>query len=93
MAALNGEPGPDGAATVRIARDGRVEERPLRLGLRTLDAAEVLEGLAAGDVVLLGATPAPGRRVRTDTGAAAAQRAAKGSREDAGSALTNAMGR
>ena len=81
-------------------RQGRVEERKVRLGLRTLDAAEVLEGLAAGDIVLLGTTPAPGQRVQADlnspaavaaarTGSAARQR----SREDAGSAMTNAMGR
>lgn len=90
--ALNGER-TDSAGSVRVASDGRVQERQLRLGLRTLEAAEVLDGLAAGDVVLLGPTPEPGRRVRADTAAAAAQRAGKGAREDAGSALTNAMGR
>ena len=68
--------------------------------MRTLDAAEVLDGLAVGDLVLLGNAPAPGQRVRADisspaasaaarTGLAARQRA----REDAGSAMTNAMGR
>jgi HlyD family secretion protein len=83
----------ENAVSARVARDGRVELRTLRLGLRTLEAAEVLEGLAAGDVVLLGPAPEPGRRVRADTGAPAAQRAAKGSREDVGSALGSAMGR
>ena len=80
-------------ARVLIESGGRVEERKVRLGLRTLDAAEVLEGLAAGDRVLLGAAPAPGKRVRSGTTprAAAASRARAG--EDAGSALTNAMGR
>lgn len=91
MAVLDG--GPDGsAATVRVVSDGRVESRRLRLGLRTLEAAEVLEGLAAGDVVLLGPAPEPGRRVRADTGAAA-QRQARVSREDAGSAMMNSVGR
>jgi HlyD family secretion protein len=82
----------DGKATLRVARDGRVEQRPVRLGLATLEAVEVLEGLSAGDVVLLGPAPAPGRRVHADT-SAAAQRAVQVSREDVGSALGNAMGR
>lgn len=92
MEALNGAR-TDSTATVRVARDGRVEERSLRLGLRTLEAAEVLEGLSAGEVVLLGPTPEPGQRVRADTNAPATQRAAGASRDDAGSAMSNAMGR
>ena len=82
------------SAMVWIARDGRVEERKVRLGLRTLSAVEVLEGLAEGDLVLLGAigtTPQPGRRVHADTTKLAATPLRKG--EDAGSAMTNAMGR
>ena len=82
----------DGTATVFVARDGRVEPRRLRLGLATLEAVEVLEGLSAGDIVLLGPAPAAGRRVHADT-SATAQRAAQASREDVGSALGNAMGR
>lgn len=82
----------DGAApAVLVARDGRVEQRAVRLGLRTLQAVEVLEGLAAGDLVLLGSTvPEPGARVRPDTEARPAGRAGTGS---AGAAMTNAMGR
>ena len=80
-------------AAVWLARDGRVELRKVRLGLRTLESVEVLEGLAAGDAVLVGPAPLPGQRVRPDLQAPAAARAAKGSKEDAGSALTNAMGR
>jgi HlyD family secretion protein len=89
--ALRAEPG---AARNRvwIARGGRVEERVVRLGLRTLEAAEVLEGLTAGDTVLTGPSPPPGKRVHADVTAAAGV-AAKPAREDAGSALTNAMGR
>jgi HlyD family secretion protein len=34
----------------------------VRLGLRTLDAAEVLDGLAAGETVLRGSTLKPGSR-------------------------------
>ena len=93
---------------VLVEHDGRVEERKARLGLRTLDMAEVLEGLVAGDVVLLGAAPKPGSRVRadittpanpwaTELGNGASKSvgngARKGTHEDAGSALTNAMGR
>ncbi len=80
-------------AVVHIERDGRVETRKVRLGLRTLDAAEVLEGLVEGDVVLLGATPKPGSRVRIDTAVPANKSSRKGTGEDAGSAMSNAMGR
>ncbi len=77
---------------VWIERGGRVEQRAVRLGLRTLKAAEVLEGLSAGDRVLVGDAPLPGQRVHADVDAVATA-AAKPAREDAGSALTNAMGR
>jgi HlyD family secretion protein len=90
MAALRGDVSA-GTAEVRVEREGRVEARQVRLGLRTLDAAEVLEGLAEGERVLLGDTPAEGRRVRADL--AAAPTGASRERVDAGSALTNAMGR
>ena len=85
----------DDRATVLVAHDGRAEERSVRLGLRTLDAAEVLEGLRAGDAVLLGRTLKAGARVqpqavawRPGTATLPGERA-----EDAGSAMTNAMGR
>ena len=95
MDALNGER-ESGAAMLRVVRDGRVESRRVQLGMTTLDAAEVVQGLAAGEMVLLGPAPASGARVRPDTTAAAAQRAANGGKasgEDVGSALGNAMGR
>ena len=79
-------------ASVWIERDGRVEPRSVRLGLRTLDAVEVIEGLTAGDTVLVGPAPSPGRRVRADTSAAVTV-AGKRASEDAGSAMTNAIGR
>jgi HlyD family secretion protein len=86
--------GSDAAGTrVWVVRDGRVETRPVRLGLRTLDAAEVLDGLGAGDLVLIGPSPQPGQRVRADPQAASSARAAKGTKEDAGAAMSNAMGR
>ena len=97
--ALRSEDGA-GRATAWVERGGRVELRALRLGLRTLDAAEVLEGLVAGEAVLMGAAPEPGRRVHADRSAAsasaasaAAAAAAKPQRANGGAALTNAMGR
>lgn len=83
--------GSAGSSVVFIERDGRAEERKVRLGLRTLNAAEVLEGLTEGDLVLLGAAPKPGERVHADTTMTAATPVRKG--EDAGSVMTNAMGR
>ncbi len=95
MDAFNGDRG-NGHATLRVLRDGRVEQRAVKLGLATLDAAEIVEGLAAGDVVLLGSTLPPGARARADTQTAAAQRAANGgqaSKDNAGGAIGSAMGR
>ena len=63
LSALRSQPGST-SATVFIAQNGRAKTRTVRLGLRTLDATEVLEGLAPGDVVLLGGQPKPDRRVR-----------------------------
>lgn len=86
-------------ASVLVAVDGVVQERKLRLGLRTLAAAEVLDGLSAGDAVLTGSGLKVGHRVSVvptpwQAGSAAAPAAR---REDAGggagSALSNAMGR
>jgi HlyD family secretion protein len=94
-AALRSEDGA-GGATAWIESRGRVEQRTLRLGLRTLDAAEVLEGLVAGETVLIGAAPAPGRRVHAEVKTVAAAlvgTAAKAKHEDAGRAMTNAIAR
>lgn len=81
-----------GRQTVWVAREGRVEARPVRLGLRTLASVEVIEGLSAGEAVLVGPAPGPGARVRSVPGAAAAAPQAR-SGGDAGTAMTNAMGR
>jgi HlyD family secretion protein len=78
-------------SVVLIEREGRAVARDVRLGLRTLNAVEILEGLAEGDLVLLGATVKPGDRVHADTTKAASNPMRKG--EDAGSAMTNTMGR
>ena len=96
LAALR--PGTDEAsATVLVAADGRAEARPVRLGVRTLQAVEVQDGLKDGELVLLGDAAAqvqPGQRVRAKAlagwPAASAQAAGAGA---AGAALTQSMGR
>ena len=103
-----GSPAPDGQGTilpapaaqaqVLVAEQGRAQPRTITLGLRTLDAVEVLSGLTEGDTVLRAdAALQPGARVRprpvvwAPGGAAGAARA--GAAGDAGAAMTNAMGR
>jgi HlyD family secretion protein len=49
---------------VWVVDDGRLQSRPVRLGLRTLQSVEVLQGLAAGEQVALGDAAQPGQRVR-----------------------------
>lgn len=81
-------------AEALVVQDGRAQVKALRLGLRTLGSVEVLDGLAEGDLVLQSASVAPGTRVRARLVAwkpAAATSAARA--EDAGSAMSNAMGR
>ena len=86
-------PGDTGAAGYVLVRvDGRAQARNVRLGLRTLDAVEVLEGLAAGDEVLLGGALEAGQRVRARPVAGPSARATAPA-QDASSALTNTMGR
>ena len=86
-------------AQVLVAVDGIAQERTLRLGLRTLAAAEVLDGLRTGDAVLTGSELKAGQRVSVtpvawQSGSAtgtSVQRA--GSAGNVGSTLSNAMGR
>ncbi len=52
------------AARVRVIEDGRIAERDVVLGLRTLGAAEVRKGLSEGDEVVLDMLLPVGRRVR-----------------------------
>lgn len=90
---VNALRGDESAATtaVWIEQGGRVELRKVRLGLRTLNYVEVIDGLAEGDLVLLGTAPNPGSRVHADTTMPAAKLLSKG--EDAGSAMINSIGR
>jgi len=90
LATLRGEAA-DGRVEVWVEHDGRVAVRRVRLGLRTLEAAEVLDGLAAGERVLIGAAvPAPGARVRGDPRLAPP---AGATRDDIGGTLGQAVGR
>jgi HlyD family secretion protein len=82
------------ADSVLVAVDGRAQERKVRLGLRTLEAAEVTDGLAAGERVLVRGTAAVGARVRPQAiNWRPSESPAPGTREDVGSTLGNAFGR
>ena len=100
QAALRGPAGGD-QASVLVLQDGRAQARNVRLGLRTLDAVEVLGGLKEGDTVLRGnATLQDGQRVRArtvpwTTSSPAPTTASQGSAQGGGAApaLTGTMGR
>jgi HlyD family secretion protein len=83
------------SATVWVVSQDRVAARPVQLGLRTLDAVDVVQGLQPGDVVVLAGKAQPGDAVRPRTVAWQPGRgvgsAAGGG--DAAAALSNAMGR
>jgi HlyD family secretion protein len=90
LAALRGDGG-EGSA-VWVVRDGRVEARRVRIGLRADDRVEVLDGLADGDWVLLGDGAAPGRRARP-VAAEVSTAVGGGQGGSAGAAMTQAIGR
>ena len=100
QAALRGPAGGD-QASVLVLQDGRAQVRNVRLGLRTLDAVEVLGGLKESDTVLRGhASLQDGQRVRArtvpwTTSSPAPNTASQGSAQGGGaaSALTGTMGR
>jgi len=85
----------DSAVSVLVIQNGRAQSRSVRVGLRTLEAAEVLDGLSEGEVVVTGGATQPGSRVRAkpvDWQPGKSSMASAG-KQDVGSALTNAMGR
>ncbi len=63
VAALQGDESAQ-IATVMVVKDGRAQASTVRLGIRTLKAAEIVEGLAEGDIVLTGAAVQAGSKVR-----------------------------
>lgn len=80
-----------------VADDRRAVERPVRTGLRTLDAVEVLSGVREGELVLLSPTLKPGARVRTKVvdwqPSRSPQGRGAGGNADPVSGITEAMGR
>jgi HlyD family secretion protein len=80
-----------GQAEVMVVDAGRARLRAVRLGLRTLAAVEVVDGLTSGEQVLLGTAVRVGQRVRPQARAPGVTAGAGAS--DAGAALSNAMGR
>ncbi|MFN0186646.1 MAG: efflux RND transporter periplasmic adaptor subunit, partial [Aquabacterium sp.] len=78
--------------SVLVVEDGRAVARPLRIGIRTLQALEVLQGLKAGEAVVLTAGIEPGQRVRA---VAAAPRAGAGgaANAEAMNSAVQSMGR
>jgi HlyD family secretion protein len=89
-----GDDDAEGTVRLLVQTQGSAEARTVRLGLRNLALVEVLEGLAEGDEVLVGGDVQDGERVRTrPMNTPAAQGGAAATGQDAGSALTNAMGR
>jgi HlyD family secretion protein len=81
-------------ARVRLIEDDRIEERDVRLGLRTLGAAEVTKGLVEGDEVVLDTARPVGQRVRTRLVTPQLQSGQGAAGAGSGAAqLTNMMGR
>ena len=90
-------------AQVLVVEQGRAQPRTVTLGLRTLDAVEVLSGLAEGDTVLRSASAVrPGARVRwrpvawapdSSPAAVAPAGGATAATGDADAAMANAIGR
>lgn len=81
--------GEGGGAFVLVVQGGRATARPVRTGLRTLGAVEVVQGLSPGEQVVLDPTVVAGARVRAVERAAAAE---QGEGVDVGAAM-RAFGR
>jgi HlyD family secretion protein len=81
-------------ASLRVVQDGRIEERDVRLGLRTMGAAEVRAGLDDGEEVVLRSALPAGTRVRSRVVDVSLDASAPGAGGEGGAAqLTNMMGR
>lgn len=96
LAALRSAPGSaNETGEVLVAVDGRVQLRTVRLGVRSMQAAEVVSGLNEGDMVILGANVVAGQRVRTHEVAPPHSSGPSSSGQSGASsaAMTNAMGR
>lgn len=87
----------EGARQVVLVADGaRAVERPVQLGLRTLDAVEIASGVREGELVLLAPALKPGARVRPqriDWEPARSPLARAAGAGDPMSGLTQAVGR
>ena len=94
-ATTSGASGASGAsAAVLVLRDGRAQTVGITPGLRTLDAVQVLQGLAEGYAVVVGGSFQDGQRLRAREAPWQPGGAVLGApKADAGAALTNAMGR
>lgn len=68
----------DGKSQVLVVEDGVARLVPVRVGIRTPQRVEIVEGLSAGASVIVDATIKPGQRVRAQV---ASPRAAAGSFE------------
>ena len=91
--AATAQPGQASRDEVWLAQNGVVRAQPVRLGLRSLSAVEVIDGVTDGDQVLLGASPPPGRRVRPQAVDPATLPRPRSATGDDAATLGNAMGR
>jgi HlyD family secretion protein len=86
--------GADGSPTVLMNDAGHARESNVRLGLRTLEAVEAVDGLVEGDQVLVACALKAGQRLQVQVVLRQlTQRTNGGAAPDAGTALTSAMGR
>jgi HlyD family secretion protein len=86
-----------GGEAMLVAEGRRAVERPVRTGLRTLDAVEILSGVKEGELVLLAPTLKPGARVRAQAvdwqPSRSPQQRGGGGNGDPVSGISEAMGR
>lgn len=97
LAALSGTAAEASNAVVQVVQGGRLVDRPVALGIRTLEAIEIRDGLSAGEQVVVGSRGRAGDRVRSVEQplheALAAPRGPGAPDGGAAGALTRAVGR